>query len=84
MNSTAATTSNPTATSNGGTAPMPVKDDNKAVRAGSIVLPTGAVMSEDDFNLEIDRMFDFKRTFQDAFSKGKTILYDELNVIESA
>jgi Lipase (class 3) len=88
MNSIATNTTNTNTatatTSNGGdNAPTPEKA-GKADRAGSIVLPTGAVMSETDFNLEIDRMFDFKRTFQDAFSKGKSILTDEINVIESA
>jgi Lipase (class 3) len=87
MNSIATNTANNSAdTSHVATAPMPEKTDKagKADRAGSIVLPTGAVMSESDFNLEIDRMFDFKRTFQDAFSMGKSILTDEINVIESA
>jgi hypothetical protein len=50
---------------------------SSASQEGAIVLPNGGVMKAQDLDHQIDRLFDFKQKFEEAWTKGKRTLVDE-------
>jgi hypothetical protein len=50
---------------------------------GAIVLPNGGVMQAHEFDQQIDRLFNFKQKFEDAWAREKRAAEDETTLAEA-